>query len=38
MIAQVASGLTAAADLVRRWNGTWERRFPPLIDACSLRV
>jgi glutamate--cysteine ligase len=38
MIAQVASGRTAADDLVRRWNGTWERRFPPLIDACSLRV
>jgi glutamate--cysteine ligase len=38
MIAQVASGRTAADDLVRRWNGTWERRFPPLIDACSLRA
>jgi len=38
VIAQVASGRTAADDLVRRWNGTWERRFPPLIDACSLRA
>jgi len=37
MIAQVATGETAADELGRRWTGAWERRFGPLIEACALR-
>jgi len=38
IVAQVASGRTAAEDLVRRWTGPWERRFSPLVEACALRA
>jgi glutamate--cysteine ligase len=37
VIAQVASGRTAAEELVRRWTGPWGRRFAPLVEACALR-
>ena len=37
MLAQIASGETAAEGLIRRWNGPLERRVAPLIEATALR-
>jgi glutamate--cysteine ligase len=38
VLAQMATGETAADGLVRRWTGSWARRVDPLVEASALRA
>jgi glutamate--cysteine ligase len=35
---QVERGRTLAEEILRQWEGPWERRVGPLVEACALRT
>ena len=38
VVEQVERGRTAADEILALWNGPWDRRVGPLVEACALRA